>query len=206
MAQQFFKSKALLSRLKPEIIPWLKKTVSKKRFEHIINVSEVAKLYAKKLKLDHYKAELSGLLHDLAKEIPSKKLLRLAKKKRIKLDKVDYKTPHILHARIGEVIAKEKFKIKDKDILGGIRCHTLAEPKMSPITMVVYLADATEPGRKRKKAAPIRKIFKDKGLEPAVLQAINNKLLSVIEKGGSIHPLTVTARNWLIAHMKTRKS
>jgi HD superfamily phosphohydrolase YqeK len=64
--------------------------------------------------------------------------------------------------------------------------------------MVVYLADATEPSREKKFAAPVRKTFKEKGLENAVLHAINNKLLEVIQKGKKIHPLTIKARNWLI--------
>ena len=64
--------------------------------------------------------------------------------------------------------------------------------------MVVYLADASEPGRERKFAAPIRKTFKQKGLEPAVLHAIDSKLLEVIKKGKKIHPLTIKARNWLL--------
>src|SRR3989338_9349779 len=150
MASKFLKSKAQLQKLKPQIGKWLQMSVSKKRYKHIINVAKTAKQIAKKLQLDTFKAELSGLLHDLAKEIPARKLLKIAKEKKIKLNSIDKESPPILHARVGALLAKEKFKIKDKDILGGIRAHTLAEPDMSPLSMVVYLADSTEPGRKKK--------------------------------------------------------
>ncbi|MBI3590498.1 MAG: bis(5'-nucleosyl)-tetraphosphatase (symmetrical) YqeK [Candidatus Melainabacteria bacterium] len=192
------KIKKQLKTLKPEIESWLKQTVSEKRFEHIARVAKTAKKYAKKLGLDHYKAELSSWLHDCAKEFPNEKLLEIAKEKNIEMDEIDYIHPHVLHARVSALIAKEKFAIDDPDVLGGIRCHTLAEPNMSKITMVVYLADATEPGRDRRFAAPIRKTFKHKGLEHAVLQAIDGKLSEVIEKKKPIHPLTIKARNWLL--------
>ena len=196
------KTKQQLKLLKPEIESWLKQYVSEKRFNHIVRVAKTAKNYAKKLKLDYCKAELSGWLHDIAKEYSSEKLLEVAKQKNIELDEVDLDTPHVLHARVGAEVAKEKFGIDDPDVLGGIRCHTLAEPNMSKIVMVVYLADATEPDRERKFAAPVRKTFKEKGLEQAVLQAIDNKLLEVIKKCKRIHPLTIKARNWILGQIK----
>lgn len=196
------KVKKQLKQLRPEIESWLKQIVNQERFNHIENVAMVAKKYAKKLDLDHYKAELAGWLHDCAKEMPDEKLLEIAKQKNIHLDETDLETPHVLHARVGAELAKEKFGIDDPDVLGGIRCHTLGEADMSKLTMVVYLADSTEPGRERKKAAPLRKAFKEKGLEAAVLQAINNKLINVIEKGAKIHPHTIKARNWLIGQLQ----
>jgi predicted HD superfamily hydrolase involved in NAD metabolism len=193
--------KKLLKKLRPEIELWLNQNISEKRREHILNVAKTAKKYARKLGLDVYKAELSGLLHDLAKELPNEKLLEISKANNIELDEIDLDNPHVLHARAGEILAKEKFNIADPDVLGGIRCHTLAEPHMSKITMVVYLADATEPGRDRKFAAPVRKAFKEKGLEAGVLEAINMKLKDVINRGKKIHPLTIKARNWLLSSM-----
>ncbi len=196
------KTKQLLKKLKPEIEKWLKSNVTEKRFKHIERVAKTARKYAKKMKLDYYKAELSGWLHDCAKDFSNERLMRMARLYRIDLDEVDYINPHILHARIGAIIAKEKFKIRDPEVLGGIRCHTLAEPNMSKLEMVVYLADATEPARQRQFAAPVRRIFKDKGLEPAVLKAIDNKLLEVLKRKKSIHPLTIKARNWLIEQIE----
>lgn len=194
--------KKQLKQLKPEIESWLKSSVSEKRFDHIVRVAKTAKKYAKKLGLDHYKAELSGWLHDCAKELPNEKLLELAKGGNIELYKTDFENPHVLHARVGSLIAKEKFGIDDPDVLAGIRCHTLAEPEMSKIAMVMYLADSCEPGRDRKFAAPVRKTFKEKGLEHAVLHAIDSKLIDVIKHGKKIHQLTIEARNWLIGQVK----
>ena len=106
------KVKKQLKELKPEIINYLKDHVSQRRLEHIKRVSTTAKKYAKKLKLDYNKAELSALLHDIAKEVKSSKLLQMAKLKKIPLDDVDIEYPHILHARVGALIAKEKFSIQ----------------------------------------------------------------------------------------------
>ncbi len=192
------KAKKQLEKLKPKIIYWLKENVTQKRFNHISRVAKTAKKYAKQLKLDQCKAELAGWLHDCAKEMTNAQLLRFAKKKKIKMDEVDFINPHVLHARVGAVIAKETFGIRDPDVLGGIRCHTLAEPGMSKLVMLLYLADATEPGRDKKRIQPVIKTFKKEGLEQAVLEAIEQKLCEVIEKGKVIHPFTISARNWLI--------
>lgn len=199
------KSKKQLDQLKPKILSWLKSNVTQKRFNHISRVAKIAKKYAKKLKVDPFKAELAGWLHDCAKEMTNSQLLRFAKAKRIKMDEIDFINPHVLHARVGAVIAKEKFGIKDPDVLGGIRCHTLAEPKMSKLVMLLYLADSTEPGREPKFAEPVRKTFKKFGLEEAVLHAIDVKLKEVIEKEKVIHPFTIQARNWLIEKIRLKR-
>ncbi len=198
MANKNQKTKKQLEILKPEIISWLKENVSQKRFNHILRVARTAKKYAKKLKLDFYKAELAGWLHDCAKEMTNAQLLRFAKRKKIKMDEVDFMNPHVLHARVGAVIAKEKFNVRDPDVLGGIRCHTLGEPKMSKLVMLLFLADSTEPGRDKKRIQSVLKIFKKEGLEKAVLHAIDQKILEVIKKDKVIHPFTINARNWLI--------
>lgn len=199
------KMKKQLDKLKPEIKNWLKDNVTEKRYKHIIGVAKTARKYAKKLKLDYFKAELSGLLHDCAKELTNPELLRIAKRKKIKLDKIDFQNPHILHARVGAMIAKEKFRIKDKDVLAGIRCHTLAEPDMTKLAMVVYLADSTEPGRNKEKSTAIRKTLKNEGLERAVLHAIDEKLVDVIKKERLVHPYTINARNWLIENIRLKR-
>lgn len=196
------KVKRQLRKLKPEIESWLKQSVSEHRFNHIVNVSKTARRYAKKLGLDHYKAELAGLLHDCAKELPNEKLLEIARANDLPLDEMDLENPHILHARISAIVAAEKFGIDDPDVLGGIRCHTLAEPDMTDEMMVIYLADATETDRDRRFAAPIRKILKNEGLTSAVLETMNKKLSNLIQKGSKIHPLTIRARNWLLEKMK----
>ena len=202
---RLLKSKNKFKLLEPKIKNWLENNVTAKRYKHILGVAKTAKKYAKKLKLDYFKAELSGLLHDCAKELTNPELLRIAKRKKIKLDKIDLQNPHILHARVGEMIAKEKFKIKDKDVLAGIRCHTLAEPDMTKLAMVVYLADSTEPSRNKEKSTAIRKTLKDKGLEKALLHAIDEKLIDVIEKERLVHPYTINARNWLIEKIRLKK-
>ncbi len=193
--------KKILKKLRPDIELWLKENVSENRRNHILRVAKTAKKYARKLGLDVYKAELSGLLHDLAKELTNEKLLEISKTNNLEFDEIDLDNPHILHARVGEILAKEKFGINDPDVLGGIRCHTLAEPNMSKIMMVVYLADATEPGRDKKFAGSAKKVFKEKGLEAGVLEAINMKLKDVINRGKKIHLLTIKARNWLLSNL-----
>ena len=53
----------------------------------------------------------------------------------------------MLHAPLAAALAEEAFGVTDPQVLSAIAKHTLADPEMSPLDAVVYLADSLEPGR-----------------------------------------------------------
>ena len=55
------------------------RTLSKKRFQHTLNVEKMAVKLAEKNGVDPQKAALAALLHDIAKEMPGESLLQILK-------------------------------------------------------------------------------------------------------------------------------
>lgn len=163
------------------------------------------------LNTDDYigKIELAAWLHDSCKEIPGMDLLKLAEFYRIKVFDEDLEFPNILHARIGAAWAEAEYKIKDPHILHAIEEHTLGGNNMLLSSKILYLADMLEPNRDaalkakdpglQTKLDQIRNyIFIDNDLDKALIQAMNQKIIEVLEDNKLIHPLSLEARNSLV--------
>ena len=133
----------------------LKEKLPKKRYEHTLGVAYTSAALAMRYGEDIIKAELSGILHDIAK---AKKLPKL-KELMIGFDDpytdagyvemVSDKAPQILHAIYAPYLAKKNYNIEDKDILSAIRWHTPGKKDMSILEKIVFVADYIEPNRKQ---------------------------------------------------------
>lgn len=133
----------------------LKEKLPKKRYEHTLGVAYTSAALAMRYGEDIIKAELSGILHDIAK---AKKLTKL-KELMIGFDDpytdagyvemVSDKAPQILHAIYAPYLAKKNYNIEDKDILSAIRWHTTGKKDMSTLEKIVFVADYIEPNRKQ---------------------------------------------------------
>lgn len=147
------------------IVKILKKILTPQRFNHTIDTTKLAVELAYIHKYDINKTFLASILHDCAKDMPLKKQVDLLKKYKLKIKKLHLiinKFPQILHQWTGMVIAQQKFKIKDKDILSSISKHSTANKKMSILDMIIYVSDFASYDRRFDLAKKVRKIaFKD---------------------------------------------
>lgn len=133
----------------------LKEKLPKKRYEHTLGVAYTAASLAMCYGEDILKAELAGILHDVAK---AKKSFELKDDMKGYIDPYtdgDYlaliadKAPQILHAIYAPYLAKKDYKIEDKDILSAIRWHTTGKKDMTMLEKIVFVADYIEPNRKK---------------------------------------------------------
>ena len=133
----------------------LKEKLPKKRYEHTLGVAYTAAALAMCYGEDILKAELAGILHDVAK---AKKSFELKDDMNEYIDPYtdgDYvaliadKAPQILHAIYAPYLAKKDYKIEDKDILSAIRWHTTGKKDMTMLEKIVFVADYIEPNRKK---------------------------------------------------------
>ena len=133
----------------------LKEKLPKKRYEHTLGVAYTAASLAMCYGEDILKAELAGILHDVAK---TKKSFELKDDMKEYIDPYtdgDYvaliadKAPQILHAIYAPYLAKRDYKIEDKDILSAIRWHTTGKKDMTMLEKIVFVADYIEPNRKK---------------------------------------------------------
>ena len=185
-----------------QISQLLKQSVSQDLYAHSERVRETARSYAKGMKIDEDKAALAGLLHDCAKELSNEELLRIARENEIHIFEEDEQEPNELHARVGAIIAKEKYGIIDPQVIEGIRCHTFGETQMGDVAKITLIADDIEPERKEKYAKPVREALKKNGLDYGLLVALNIKMLRAGAKLKPIHPLLIEARNFFVSKLK----
>ena len=125
------------------------KKVKKGRYIHTLGVEYTSVCLAMKYGANLEAAELAGLLHDCAKELPGKKLIQICRLKRRKSFKNGISKSVLLHGKAGACLAKDKFGVDDEDILNAIRYHTTGRPKMTLIEKIVFVADYIEPNRKK---------------------------------------------------------
>lgn len=193
MVQQLWREK---------VIAWLDNNVSAHRIEHILGVEATCIELAQQHQVSSKKAAKAGLLHDLAKFFPPDKLLKIASKAEIKIDPICQQHPHLLHADVSAVVAKEEFKVKNSQILDAISNHTLGRPKMSPLSCIVYIADTIEPGRGNTPQLNRLREIAARDLYLGVWETSDYALQYLISDRKIIHPRTIATRNWALKKAK----
>ncbi|MGN1295177.1 MAG: nicotinate (nicotinamide) nucleotide adenylyltransferase [Bacilli bacterium] len=140
-------------------IPTLKEYMSNKRFNHTLSVSNLAYEIALRNNIDPYKAYHAALLHDVGKEISEKEQENYVKEYFLNL--YGHLNKALYHQFVSEAIARDKFKIKDEEILNAIKFHATGCSNMSALAMIVYSADKIEPTRGYDSSDLIEACYKD---------------------------------------------
>ena len=173
-----------------EIRKKLKKELDKGRYEHTKGVMYTAGCLAMAHEYDTGDAMLAGLLHDCAKCIPNEKKIELCRRHEIPITEVEYRSPYLLHAKLGAYLAETEYGVKSPVICHAIRVHTTGAPDMSVLDKILYIADYIEPGRdKAPNLSYVRTIaFRD--LNACMAEILRDTLKYLSGRGGPIDPLT----------------
>jgi predicted HD superfamily hydrolase involved in NAD metabolism len=185
--------------LRDRTISWLRANVSEHRVNHILGVEAMSIELAQCHRLDVEKAALAGLMHDLAKYFKPQRLLDMARAEGLPLDAVDLVTPHLLHADVGAIVARDEFGVTDEVVLRAIADHTLGRPEMSPLSCAVFLADSLEAGRGEDEALEALRQESRQDLIRAVWLTCDASIQHLIAARKQIHPRTIRTRNWAMA-------
>ena len=126
----------------------LQNTLKPFRYAHTIGVAYTAASLA----MCHEpgimdKAFLAGLLHDCGKYLNDKENIDFCRKHGIKITEIETQTPGLIHAKIGEYLAKHEYCVDDIEILSAIRWHTTGRPDMTLLEKIVFISDYIEPAR-----------------------------------------------------------
>lgn len=173
---------------------YLKKNLSKKRYNHSVNVSEAAVSLAKKYGADQDKALVAGLLHDVAKELPVEEQLKIVERSPLDVCGIEKKSIPLFHAIAGAELVQSLFGIDDREIIRAIRYHTVACGNMPKLSVIIYLADLISADRDYKDVNKMRK-YADKSLEKAMYEALRFSIADSLEKGNTIPLSTLEAYN-----------
>lgn len=184
------------------MIERLKDYLPEKRIRHSLGVAEAAVKLSVLYGCDVEKAEIAGILHDVAKYIKFEDVGTYCEKYGIELDEMEKKSTALSHSVVGKYIAKYEFGIDDEEILGAIRYHTTGRPGMTKLESLVYLADLIEVGRVFDGVEQLREYAFSGNLYKAVYKTMDNAIKSVMKKKAPIHLRTVEARNYYLSKYK----
>jgi len=179
----------------------LKNLLSEERFLHCKQVSKMAGEIAEHHNESVQKAVITGLIHDVAKDLSCIDLNRMIKKYNIKLSSIEKKIPEIWHAYIGAEMLKDLFNINDEQIVNAIKYHSTASETLGELGKIIYIADKIEPNRNFPEAEKIRNLVWY-NIDSAMLEILNRELTYLLSKNRVIHPDTLKTRNKLL--IKTR--
>jgi len=184
--------------IREQVLAWLADNVPASRIQHILGVEQMAMDLARHYQLDVEKAGKAGLMHDLAKYFKPQKLLQMAHQAGLPLDPVEELHPHLLHADVSAIVAREQFAVQDEEVLQAIQNHTLGRPEMSLLSCIVFIADTLEPGRgNTPKLEELRQIsYQD--IYQAVWLTCDYSLKYLLDSRCLIHPRTIRTRNWAL--------
>ncbi|SRR5579883_3216357 len=192
--------------MREQVLTWLAENVPSNRVSHILRVEQMALELAETHNLDSQKAGQAGLMHDLAKYFQPRQLLKMARADGLDVDEVLEANPHLLHADVSAIIARDVFGVKDKEVLQAIANHTLGRPGMSLVSCIVFLADSLEPGRGNTSELQALRQISYKNIYQAVWKTCDYTLNLLLESPCLIHPRVISTRNWFLQRFKSKQS
>ena len=181
-----------------------------RRYAHTLGVEKEMRRLATHLAPELIEdAAVAGLLHDVTKRLSFEEQLAYCKENGLPIDKDELLAPALLHAKTGSHYAKTHFSSLVNDgVADAILRHTTAEPPLSLLGAMLFVADFTEEGREYPKCILLREHLYQESLEgedgikhfkSVLLKALDVSLSELLEDGRPIALKTVRARNALLA-------
>ncbi len=163
----------------------LKTTLSPNRYKHSLLVAKKAKELAKIYHIDENKAYLTGLIHDIAKELSEEENKKWITIGNLSNDLEKKENKNIKHADIGAVIAKEKYKL-DNDICNAIKYHTIGNKNMNTLAKIIYISDKIGREKVPTNLIPVIDLAKE-DLDQALLYCLQQQKNKLKEKNIEMH-------------------
>jgi predicted HD superfamily hydrolase involved in NAD metabolism len=170
-----------------------------KAAKHCKRVAATAAGLAAAYGIDVDSARLAGLLHDWDRETPAETLLAAAASDGLAVSDADAANPHLLHARTGAVAVREAFPELPAEVTQAIARHTLGAADMTPLDMIVYLADMIEPHRDFEGVEGLRDAVGEVSLPKLFALGYEHSVRYLVDAHKRIHPDTVAVWNALVA-------
>ncbi len=175
-------------------------------FAHAERAADLARQLAEIHGVDPDRAELAGLLHDIADRFSERELAILADRYGISVSLTEARVPKLLHAKVGAEILRREWGITDEELLDAVGEHITGGVRMSPLSKVTFVADKLEAGRDRyyggldgtREAARV-------DLDEAILQLYAWRMDDLVRNGRPVDDALVVARNRLIDRMIARR-
>ena len=166
---------------------------------HCRRVGETAASLAVLYDVDPGRARLAGLLHDWDREQNADELLQAASDADMAVSDAEAAHPRLLHARTGAAALPAALRGVPDDVAQAVARHTVGCADMTPLDMVVYLADMIEPQRDYPGVTELREAAGEVSLSELFALGYQQSVLHIVLSRKRIHPDTVGVWNALVA-------
>ena len=163
----------------------IENSLSHKRFKHLLSTAKECAYICSMFGLDDNAGRIAGIAHDIARELPSVEIVKLAAEDGFGISVYEREHPLLLHGRAGAVILESEFGLKNEAILQAVRWHTSGHPGMGEIGKALFVADYIEPGREHV-TEDYRKTIYTLSLNEMVLEVLSSQIEYLRNKGNII--------------------
>lgn len=166
---------------------------------HIYRVRDVGLDLAARHGIDEGRTELAILGHDVARAAKKKEILRQADRFGLPLLDVERKAPITMHGPVGAELLRHEDGLEDGEILDAVRYHTTGHPTLTPLGLLVFIADKLEPNKI--KSYPYQqelRLIANESLPQAVLEFLCRESALRLQRRKPVHPASLTTINALL--------
>lgn len=181
-----------------EMCSILEQQLTQSRYHHSLGVADTAAAIARRFGMNEERVRIAGLLHDCGRAYETAALPIEARRRGIPIGKIESAMPLLLHAYVGAYLIYEIYGVNDAAIAQAIWRHTVGGANMTALDKIIYYADMIEPSRNYPQVERLRELSRTVSLNEMMLTGLTESILFVAQKGGLIHPDTITARNELL--------
>ena len=174
----------------------LEQRVRPKRLKHILGVAQTARELAQAYDVNEEYAYLGGLLHDWDKGYDDDGIRARVRDLDLAVDAFTYYAmPQLLHGPTAAAALARAYPAIPTEVIQAIDRHTAGAVDMTDLDMVVYVADAIEPGRDFPGVDALRALVGGAPLEKLFFETFKATFTNLVEVGRTVHPDTVKVWN-----------
>jgi predicted HD superfamily hydrolase involved in NAD metabolism len=171
--------------------------VNPKRFFHILMVRDFSLILSYINGVNPKRVEIAAVAHDLFRDVPPRRLLKIAEVWGINIEDVERKHPVLLHGKVAAEFLKKRFGCKDLDILNAVAYHTSGHPNFGNVGKILVVSDTIGFDRNFDDVENIRKLAL-KDLDLAFREVLKNRIIYAIKTGRYLLPKSVETWNRLV--------
>ncbi|MDX8359517.1 MULTISPECIES: bis(5'-nucleosyl)-tetraphosphatase (symmetrical) YqeK [Bacillaceae] len=179
-----------------EALQIVKEQLTEHRYLHTIGVMETALKLAKRYDCDQKQCELAAIFHDYAKFRSKEEMKKIIIEQKMNQNLLHFHN-ELWHAPVGAYLVQTEVGIEDLAIIDAIKYHTSGRENMTLLEKIIFLADYIEPGRHFPGVEEVRAIA-SQNLDDAVIQALHNTMMFLMNKKQLIYPDTLLTYNDLL--------
>ncbi|MEE1044069.1 MAG: bis(5'-nucleosyl)-tetraphosphatase (symmetrical) YqeK [Olegusella sp.] len=167
-----------------------------RRYAHSLSVAKTAESLAMVYGADPYQARCAGILHDWCKVANNEEQMRRASELGIDLGVEMRLVANLLHGIIAARELPARFPELPAEVWQAIERHTTGAADMSPLDMVLFVADGIEPLRPSTPGIEKTRAMVGKAsLDELYWESFTGGIVYVLETGRYLYPGTLEIYN-----------